>query len=369
MSKKRVVFDVAQLIEGVMNEGSGIFYVALNLFKEFSKNENIELVLYSSQGNVGIVQKWLQNKLDHNFECIGKDKLEDIIFNLKQKRKFYRKNKKYIHRIILDIVAIVLKILHRLKCIFTPLSKITGDVYFSPSHAIPEHINIQKKYIFLHDTIPLIFSEYFTNSANKWFHKMICCLPDTTKQFANSQATKKDFLKFFPDTLKDGNIIVAPLAAADTFYPVTDKQKISEVRQRYHIPQGKKYVFSLCTLEPRKNLIRAVKTFIEFIKKNNINDLVFVLGGAHWKEFITKMNKEIKDLGYFEDKIIQAGYVADEDLATLYSGAEWFVYTSQYEGFGLPPPRGNKMRHSRYHVKQFFSSRSCGRCRTNDRLR
>ena len=26
-----------------------------------------------------------------------------------------------------------------------------------------------------------------------------------------------------------------------------------------------------------------------------------------------------------------------KDLAPLYSGAEWFVYTSQYEGFGLPP--------------------------------
>ena len=24
-------------------------------------------------------------------------------------------------------------------------------------------------------------------------------------------------------------------------------------------------------------------------------------------------------------------------MAALYSGAEWFVYTSQYEGFGLPP--------------------------------
>ena len=33
----------------------------------------------------------------------------------------------------------------------------------------------------------------------------------------------------------------------------------------------------------------------------------------------------------------KAGYIDDEDLAPLYSGAEWFVYTSQYEGFGLPP--------------------------------
>ena len=35
--------------------------------------------------------------------------------------------------------------------------------------------------------------------------------------------------------------------------------------------------------------------------------------------------------------IIKAGYIDDEDLSILYSNAEWFVYTSQYEGFGLPP--------------------------------
>ena len=49
------------------------------------------------------------------------------------------------------------------------------------------------------------------------------------------------------------------------------------------------------------------------------------------------MDSEIAGLGDYSDKIIKAGYIDDEDLAPLYSGAEWFVYTSQYEGFGLPP--------------------------------
>ena len=84
-------------------------------------------------------------------------------------------------------------------------------------------------------------------------------------------------------------------------------------------------------------LIRSVKTFIEFIKKNNIDDLVYVLGGGAWAGFIEKLEKEVPDYQNYSDKIIRAGYVADEDLETLYSGAEFFVYTSQYEGFGMPP--------------------------------
>lgn len=39
----------------------------------------------------------------------------------------------------------------------------------------------------------------------------------------------------------------------------------------------------------------------------------------------------------YQNRIIFTGYVPDEDLAPLYSGALAFVYMSLYEGFGLPP--------------------------------
>lgn len=67
-------------------------------------------------------------------------------------------------------------------------------------------------------------------------------------------------------------------ACSEQFVPCNDKAKILFIKQKYHIPLDKKYVFSLCTIEPRKKLIRIVKTFIEFIKRNQIEDLVLVLG-------------------------------------------------------------------------------------------
>lgn len=149
-----------------------------------------------------------------------------------------------------------------------------------------------------------------------------------------SQHTKNDFLKLFSQ-LNGKQITVTPLSASDDFYHEDNKDKISEARTKYNIPDGKKYIFSLCTLEPRKNLIRAVKTFVQFVQKNNIKDLVFVLGGSAWDDFLLQLEAE---LGKIPDKlIVKAGYIDDKDLAVLYSGAEWFVYTSMYEGFGLPP--------------------------------
>jgi glycosyltransferase involved in cell wall biosynthesis len=35
--------------------------------------------------------------------------------------------------------------------------------------------------------------------------------------------------------------------------------------------------------------------------------------------------------------VLTTGFVDDEELAQLYSGALFFVYPSLYKGFGLPP--------------------------------
>ena len=200
-------------------------------------------------------------------------------------------------------------------------------------------IDADEKYIILYDAIPLLLPNYYPSVGLKkhWFYNLteyIKTKPNC-KYFAISKSCKNDFVRLL--NMNPDDITVIPLAANDNFYQEKDEKKIQDARKKYNIPADKKYVFSLCTLEPRKNLIRAVKTFIEFIKKNKIDDMVFVLGGAHWDEFIGKLESEIDDLGKYKDKIIRAGYIDDADLAALYSGAMFFVYTSQYEGFGLPP--------------------------------
>jgi glycosyltransferase involved in cell wall biosynthesis len=189
----------------------------------------------------------------------------------------------------------------------------------------------------LHDTIPLNFSKLNPHCCREdsWYSMLINSLNSKDYYFANSENTRQDFLKIFPKI--DENKIITTLLACDESFKLCTKEQINISKEKYNIPLDKKYVFSLCTLEPRKNLVRAVKTFIEFIKKNSIEDMVFVLGGAYWKTFIEILENEISNLEDYQDKILKIGYVDDEDLAPLYSDASWFVYTSQYEGFGLPP--------------------------------
>ena len=95
------------------------------------------------------------------------------------------------------------------------------------------------------------------------------------------------------------------------------------LKNKYGIPADKSYVFVIGAQDPRKNAARIIRSFIAFKEKNKIDDLILVVSGCH----------ENKDDG----TVLYRSYIDGKDLPLLYSNAEWFVFTSQYEGFGLPP--------------------------------
>lgn len=136
--------------------------------------------------------------------------------------------------------------------------------------------------------------------------------------------------------LEPEKVSVVYLAAGDHFYQCNDSRQINQVRIKYNIPLESDYFLALSTLQPRKNFERIIISFIEMIKAQHVKDLSLVLVGADGWDY-ERIYKEIKGAGEFADKIIVTGYVPDEDLAPLYSGAMAFIYPSLYEGFGLPP--------------------------------
>jgi glycosyltransferase involved in cell wall biosynthesis len=79
-----------------------------------------------------------------------------------------------------------------------------------------------------------------------------------------------------------------------------------------------------------KSLIAAYNLLPENIR----GEYSLVLGGRRPKGF----RRDIEQSGLSDSQsIIYCGFIADEDLPALYSGAELFVFPSLYEGFGLPP--------------------------------
>jgi len=80
----------------------------------------------------------------------------------------------------------------------------------------------------------------------------------------------------------------------------------------------------------------AIRCFSALVRAEKLDDLYFVLVGTNgWRH--EQILAEAAKCNVAADRIIVAGYVPDEELAPLYSGALAFIYPSLYEGFGLPP--------------------------------
>lgn len=107
-----------------------------------------------------------------------------------------------------------------------------------------------------------------------------------------------------------------------------DKKKFEIIKQKYNI--NRKYILYIGTIEKRKNISNLVKAF-----KSMNKEYLLILGGkVGWKG--EEVLNIVQNLGLNNDVRI-IGYIPDDELPPIYSGAELFVYPSLYEGFGIPP--------------------------------
>lgn len=141
----------------------------------------------------------------------------------------------------------------------------------------------------------------------------------------DSYATKNDLIKIlhFDSDIID---VIYP-GIGNEYRPVNEEEK-KRIRQKYNLLDD--YILTVGTIEPRKNLKAVLSAFERFLhhpliasKKQPIE--MVIVGKTGWGEGI-KATKYIHQLGF----------VQQEDLPGLYSGATFFIYPSLYEGFGFP---------------------------------
>lgn len=214
------------------------------------------------------------------------------------------------------------------------------DVYHSPYGPLPtiRPLGGRKvpRVLTVYDLIPLRMPEHFDRGTLRTMQKIYGSLRPDDWAIAISECTRRDLLAIRPD-LDGGRVVAAPLAADETlFYPESSALRREDVRKRHGVGDGP-YLLSLNTLEPRKNLDHLVRAFARLLAQESVPGLQLVLAGAKgWKT--ARLYAALDAISpRLRNRVVLAGYVADEDLAPLYSGAIGFVYPSLYEGFGLPP--------------------------------
>lgn len=104
------------------------------------------------------------------------------------------------------------------------------------------------------------------------------------------------------------------------------------VLSKHGLASGR-YVLSVGTLEPRKNVLGTLEAYCGLPESVRKAYPLVLVGAKGWKMEAT--NRRLAELVRSRE-IRRLGYVPQEELPILYAGAAAFVYPSLYEGFGLP---------------------------------
>lgn len=270
---------------------SGIERYALCISKELIKcdNENTYILLFRNEVNDEFV-KYIDNKRVFTKILYGNNKL---LFNqvILPYHLFRTKANKYL------FLAFANPILFKKKGIISILHDM-GAFDFS------QYDSILKKIYFRTGCYAAALNSELLLTVSEFSKSRICSL-------LNVEAEK---------------VHVIYSAIADTLTSPVE-QEFECIKKIYGLPD--KYIMTLSTLEPRKNIKILLSAFSE-IQDRVDYDLVLV-GRKGWQ-----MDDILTDYKT-KNRIHITGFVNDEYISSIYKNALCFVFPTLYEGFGLPP--------------------------------
>lgn len=184
------------------------------------------------------------------------------------------------------------------------------DVFHGTEYSVP-YWPVCASVLSLHDLSPWMDTAWHAadvarvRSRTPWLLRL--GLP--TMVLTLSEAVRRRAIAKFG--LEPARVAAVPLAASETF-------------ARVATPPGERYFLYVGTLEPRKNLPMLVEAWRPVWRECGVR---LVIAGRR---------REDGPQFEAEDGLDLLGAVAEERLASLYSGALAVVYPTFYEGFGLP---------------------------------
>lgn len=197
-----------------------------------------------------------------------------------------------------------------------------ADIVHSPTLWIPPRRRCPLV-ITVHDLSFLSHPEYHTSRVRLVYTSGLRRAVREADAFITDAECTADELVRLVDVPRS-KIFPIPLAADESFRPTPD----ATVPKRYGIKGD--YLLYVGTLEPRKNLVVLLEAFAAL----ELPHVQLVLAGA--KGWMYEDIFAAIDRLNLKERVVFPGYVADEDLAALYTMARIFVYPSTFEGFGLP---------------------------------
>ncbi len=180
----------------------------------------------------------------------------------------------------------------------------------------------------VHDVIPWSYPGVSTLLDTliyrRWLPRI---LPNMSAICTVSECSRKDiahYLHIPPDRIHNTS------EGIGTQYTPAPPAEVNQVRDRF--ARSSRYVLYVGSDEERKNLPGLLQSYA-MIRERGVTQTLVIVGPNQWHHHET--TQMLADLG-LEEHVSVTGYVSEEELIALYTGADVFVFPSFYEGFGLP---------------------------------
>jgi glycosyltransferase involved in cell wall biosynthesis len=193
-----------------------------------------------------------------------------------------------------------------------PAERVVGDfdvLHFSDWMYPPQRSGIRSTMI--HDLVPVHFPEW-VHARTRRMHaaKYKNAARSCDVVIVNSRFTGDDVAETFG--VPHERIHIAYPGVDPAFRPEGEGLTLD----------GRPYVLTVATLEPRKNLARLVEAH----RRLGADLVLAVVGAAGWGA-----QAALEGSG-----IVRLGYTSPKELPRVYRGASVVVYPSLFEGFGMP---------------------------------
>ena len=184
------------------------------------------------------------------------------------------------------------------------------------------------------DVIPLVIPDYAASAGARLYTSLVTAATRGAAHVITlSSASKKDIVEHIGYPPK--SVTVTYLASDEIYHPRMGNERDAAVKAKYDLPD--RFVLYLSGFDIRKQLNRALLAYT-YVGPSEGEDAPLVIAGrepAWGTRMFPDMRQYARDLK-IEDYVRWIGYVDEADKPSLYRLASVFVYSSIYEGFGLP---------------------------------
>ncbi len=196
-----------------------------------------------------------------------------------------------------------------------PLQTTRQALVYCPANLAP--VACERNVVVIHDLAALRFPQAYSRSYVAYQRQMLPAIARRARLVITvSEFSRRELLDLLP--LAPHNIEVIPEGVEEAFAHVREAE-LAEVAARYGLAGP--YVLAVGTISARKNL-----AVLALAARRLATEGIEVVVAGSDRHYLRGSEVSLRRLGY----------VAEEDLPALYTGARALAMPSRYEGFGIP---------------------------------